>query len=186
MAKTNTDRKLYLLLPFKYGVVGGLFAVALFLVLILSGANPLLSTPVDFLVNLIILLIFVIFSIKEFKNIHHGGYLHFWQGMSIGVFTVTVIALISSVFILLYLNWFDPTLLDGYKSSMEALINSNKSAFVEQYGEAVYSKTLADNSEVRPIDLAMDEFLKKKVFIGFFVTLIVSVIMRRNPVTVNK
>lgn len=186
MAKSNLFQNPYLLVPFKYGAVGGVFAVALFMVLLFSGENPLLSTPVDFLVNLVILLIFVVFGIKEFKNVYHGGYLHFWQGMSIGVFTVTLIAIISSLFILLYLNGVAPELLDSYKSSMEALINSNKEAFLEQYGEDVYRKTLADNSEVRPIDLALDEFLKKKVFVGFFVTIIVSVIMRRSPLVINK
>lgn len=186
MAKSNPFQNPYLLVPFKYGVVGGAFAVSLFLVLIAFGENPLLATPIDFLANLLILLIFVVFSVKEFKNGYYGGYLHFWQGMSIGVFTVTIIALISSLFILLYLNWIDPTLLDDYRNSMEELMNSNKNAFLEEYGEEIYSKTMKANAEVSSPDLALDEFLKKKVFAGFFITLIVSVVMRRSPVTIKK
>lgn len=186
MAKNTVFQNPYVRVSFKYGGVGGIFAVFIFYVIIAFGENPLLGSPADFLVNLVVLVIFIVFSVKEFKKAYNGGYLHFWQGMNVGILTVTIIALISSLFILLYLNWIDPDLLDSYKASMEEIMNSNKSMFIEEYGEETFKSTLSKNAEVSPMDLAVDEFLKKKVFAGLFITLIVSVVMRRSPVTINK
>lgn len=182
MTQTSFFKNPYLLVPSKYGGVGGMLSILLFLILMWLGENPLISGS---MFGFFFIPIFVFFSIKEFKTYYNAGYLHFWQGMSIGFFCYMLLALLYALFVWVYLQSFDPEMLQAYVADRVALVMDTKSNLTAQLGEAVYEKTLADLQQVSAFDMALDSFLRK-IFVGFFVTTLVSVVMRRSPVVVNK
>ncbi|MDF9795747.1 hypothetical protein OKW21_001010 [Catalinimonas alkaloidigena] len=173
----------YLILPLKYGVAGGVLSIILFFIVLVVGGNPLISNPLDFIVNSVILLVFIIFSIREFKKIYNSNTLHFWQGINVGFFTAIIIGFTTSFFIYIHLTYINPELLASYRAIISEQLATNKEGFVEQFGEEVYNKSLQDNESVTPLKLALDELIKKKLVIGFFITTIISVVMRQQPLT---
>ncbi|WPP52243.1 DUF4199 domain-containing protein [Catalinimonas niigatensis] len=174
------------MVPFKYGVVGGVLSIILFFVVYLLGENPLVPNHLDFFVNSIILLVFIIFSIREFRISYNSNILHFLQGITIGILTVIIIGLITSISMYVYLTYFNYDLLNSYKEIMDEQLRTNKETYIEQFDENIFNMLIVENQRISPIKLAQNEFLKKKLLVGFFVTIIVSVIMRRSPVVINK
>jgi len=181
MAEQSALKNPYLVVPFKYGLVGGMLAIMLFFILILFGENPLVSGS---LFAFFFIPIFVFFAVKEFKKDYNAGYLHFWQGMSIGFVTYMVLALVSAGFLLFYLELINPQLLQDYILDRVALMEGSKQNLVERLGEDTYSNSLLSVQNATAFDLALDDFLRK-IFAGFFITTIIAVVMRQRPVTIN-
>jgi hypothetical protein len=97
--------------------------------------------------------------------------------MTIGFFTYLILAFISASFIWLVLN-INNDLLDQYIFDRSLLVENNKDQIVETLGEEVFYQTYQDIQQVTPFILALDDFLKK-IFAGLFITIIISVILRR-------
>ncbi|CAN5477930.1 hypothetical protein BH23BAC1_BH23BAC1_44440 [soil metagenome] len=168
--------KPYLINALKYGLIGGVLTITLFFILLYLNVNPLVASKrLDF--GFFIIPVFVFFSIKEFRNLRNYKQLRFWQGMTIGFFTYLILAFISASFIWLVLN-INNDLLDQYIFDRSLLVENNKDQIVETLGEEVFYQTYQDIQQVTPFILALDDFLKK-IFAGLFITIIISVILRR-------
>ena len=59
---------------------------------------------------------------------------------------------------------------------------TNKDLFIETIGEKTYTETLAQLPATQPIHLAVD-YLLKSIPIGLFLTIILSVLLRRKEST---
>jgi hypothetical protein len=57
-------------------------------------------------------------------------------------------------------------------------LNENKDALIESINEQAYIDALNGVEETTPMDLAIDDFLKKSI-IGLFLTIIIAVILRK-------
>lgn len=168
-----------LTVPLKYALVGGVLAILLFFVMLFFDENPLITNKVN---TIILNLIFVFFSVTEYKKYYNNGILHFWEGMAVGFLTYFFIALISVLFIWSYLNLFNTELLHDYILNRTNLILNNKDNIIEQFGEETYRMALADIKLITPINLVWED-LKKILLVGFFITSVLAVIMRQVPVT---
>lgn len=163
--------------PVKYGLFGGFFSIVLFLILYFLGKNPLVVAGIfDF--GLILIPIFIFFSIKEFRDYRNNKELRFWQGMTVGFINYVTIATVSALFIWLFLTLIDEQLLTSYIGDRTALLVENKQQFIESLGDITYEETLVELENTTAYIIAVDDFLKK-VFIGLFLTIIFSVILRR-------
>lgn len=181
MTQINALKSPYLVVPFKYGMVGAVLSIALFFVLLLLGENPLINGT---LFSFFFIPIFVFFAIKEFKKYYNASYLHFWQGMTIGFFTYMMLALVSAFFIWVYLDLLDPGLLQDYISNRVDLMRGSQENLVERLGQDTFDTSLASVKAATAFDLALDDFLRK-VFAGFFITTVISVVMRQRPMTIK-
>lgn len=181
MAKQSVIQSPYLVVPLKYGSVGGVLSILLIFILPWFGENPLIRGN---LFSFFFVPIFVFFSIKEFKKYYNGGYLHFWQGMSIGFLTYTVLALLSAIFIWIYLETLNPEVLQEYITDRIQLMTGSKANLVERLGEATFEQSLKSVQLTTAFDMALDDFIRK-VAIGFFITTIISIVMRQQPLTKN-
>ena len=162
-------------LPLRYGLMGGAISIALFLIFYFMDLNPLVNIK---FIDLVILGIFIFFCLKEFRDRYNGGELHFWQGMTAGMMTYMLIALISAVFILIMTGAIDPQLVGDYISTRLDLIELNKQTLIDTIDEKAYSETVAGVKNTTAMDLALDDFLKK-VFIGLFLSSIISIVLRK-------
>jgi len=162
-------------IPLKYGAIGGGLVILLFVVFYFLGKNPIIEIKY---VDILLLAIFIFFSLKEFRDRHNNRELHFWQGVTGGMITYFTIAIISALFILVLLVIIDPDLTTNYIESRISLLNENKDALIESINEQAYIDALNGVEETTPMDLAIDDFLKKSI-IGLFLTIIIAVILRK-------
>ena len=163
--------------PLKFGFMGGVLSIGLFLTLHLIGENPLILTkrlPFAF----ILVPLFIFFSVKEFRDFKNGGTLHFWQGIIIGFVNYTIIALISSLFIWVFLERFHPETLTEFIQSSLLLIEKNKENTIKAYGLEIYENLLAEIENTTAYIIAVDDIVRKWL-IGFFFTIVLSVILRK-------
>ena len=167
-----------LFVSIKYGLVGSAVAIACFLGFYFLHENPLLSSK---LLDVVIILIFLIFSMKEFKDVYTDNEFHFWQGMSIGMINYLTIALLSGIFIWIMVKFVDPELLKSYIQERIQLIETNKNTIKETFNAITYQQAIDGVRHTTAFDLALDDFLKNSI-IGLFLTIIISVIFR-NPTT---
>jgi hypothetical protein len=160
----------------KYGLAGGVFSILVFVILWLIGKNPLVTNRIyDFL----LIPLFVFFSVKEFRDVRNGGVLHFWQGIAVGVFTFVTMALVSALFIWLFLEFANSGLLQNYIDTRIGMINENKEALIDKLGESTVVQTLNDLPHTSAFKLGEDDFLKK-IFIGSFFTAIIALVLRKH------
>lgn len=168
-----------LAVPVKYALVGSTLSILLFYVMLFFDKDPLITNKYF---DVILLLIFIFFSIKEYKKYYNNGILHFWQGMTVGFLTYSCIAIVFALFIWVYLAYISPDLLQDYITDRTNLILSSKENFIVQFGEETYRKMLADMKLVSAGNVALDDFIKKLIT-GFFITSVIAIVMRRIPIT---
>jgi hypothetical protein len=163
--------------PLRFGSIAGALVVVLFLVLYFMQVNPLLESRV---VDLVLIPIFLYFGLKDFRDYRNDGILHYWQGMTVGVIIYLLMALISSLWIIVFLELIDPELLNNYILDRLQLIEGSKSQIVDQMGEQTFLDSKAELRFITSFDLALDDFLKKSI-IGLMLTIMISIILRKKP-----
>jgi len=161
--------------PLKFGLIGGSLSILMFLITYWVGKNPLIDLK---FFDLIILPIFLFFTMKEYRDFRNRGFLQFWQGMTVGVLNYLIIALLSAFFIFLFLNFIDNQLVDLYISDRIEIIDLKKEEMISQMGEETYNKSRNDVLNTSAFILAFDDFLKK-CLIGLTLTIPIAVILRR-------
>ncbi len=161
--------------PLKYGIIGGGFLVVLFLAFYFLDMDPLTNVKV---VDAIVICIFTFFALKEFRDRYNQRQLHFWQGMTVGMINYLCIALISAVFILVMTSVIDTNMVADYIAGRVALLTENKENLIETMNKEAFQKAIMGVKETTSFDLALDDFLKKSI-IGLFLTIIISVILRK-------
>lgn len=160
----------------KYAAISGIFLVALYHVSFLLGSNPLIDVS-HLIFDLIILGLFIFFAEKEFKSYKNGGFLHFWQGMSIGFF---VYAISSAIFIIAQIIYFslDADAVTNYQEAAVLFLNEKGDVFKEQFGEEGFKEELKEIANVTKWDLIFASSIKK-MLAGFFITPVISIILRK-------
>jgi hypothetical protein len=162
--------------PLKYGLIGGCLVIGLILFLYLMDKNPLSNARYS---DLFVLLVFILFAVREFRDVHNNKVLHFWQGLSVGVITALTIAVMSSICIVV-ICLADRELLPAFVSEKIEFVNQNKTSLIETIDERAYSDTIRGLKETTITDMALDDFLKKTL-IGLILSIIISVIFRKKP-----
>lgn len=162
----------------KYGLAGAGLAVMLLIILYYANKHPLL-VPVIYDYRILLFAILIFFSIKEFKDYYNAKTLHFWQGMAIGLTCYVTVALVAAIAVYI-IGLMEPLFLSSYISTMTRQLQDNKDLFVESISAEVYDDALKNLPSTTMSDLAVDYFLKSMP-IGLFLTIIISVILRKQP-----
>src|SRR5690606_29993049 len=113
----------------------------------------------------------------EYRDFHQGGLLYFWQGI-IGSFVLTVVSLTIGCLGLYVFGKLEPAFMERYVSEMTFYLKSFPPESIEQIGKDVYERNLLSLPSTNIADLVKVYFFQGMI-IGFFVSLILSVILRR-------
>lgn len=162
----------------KYSVICGVFLYVLFLLSQQFGTNPFIDLNQLFF-DFIIFLLFSYFSMNEYKKYKNGGYLHFWQGMTIG-FLLYVPAIFLFAVILFVHFAIEPGLLEQYREAAMEYLESNKATYLDQFGEKQYESQVEAIENVNQTSLIRTSSLKK-ILVGLFVTPMISIFLRKKP-----
>jgi hypothetical protein len=161
-------------IPVKYGFFGGILASILLLTLFYLGRYPFI--PIE---RTLLFGVFIFFAIKEYRDFYGGGYLHFWQGMMGGIVSYLTMAVVASVFLVIW-GMVNDAYLTHYILLMTEQLEANRVSLEERVGKEALALQLEKLPLTTMVDLALDYFLKS-LFIGIFLTIIISVILRRQP-----
>jgi hypothetical protein len=165
-------------IPKFYGLIGGVLGFVVLIVLYYIDLHPfLIPVFLDFRVALFG--VFMYFVLKELRDYYFGGLLFFWQGMiACGLFVLTfgiVTALLLWVFTINV-----PEFVTQYVELATNQLKAIPKEAIDQIGKDVYEKNLALLPATKGSDLAF-LYLVQCLGIGLFVSIILSVILRRQP-----
>ena len=160
------------------GLIAGVVGTIMLLGLYFMGRHPFLIPPyLDFRIILFGVVLF--FTLKEFRDYYQEGILHFWQGMFMSLVFTAVFALIGFVVIWGFAEW-RPEFVRSYISLTLDQIKLIPPEIVERIGKAEYDRTVKAIPGTRAFDLAYLYFWQS-FGLSFFVSIIISVILRRQP-----
>lgn len=97
--------------------------------------------------------------------------------MSIGFLIYTMIAFISGLGIWIILL-IDISLFEAIKILKLEVLNTNKQLIISQLSEESFEITLQKIMAMKPIDIALNDFIWK-ILPGLFFTIIISIILRK-------
>lgn len=120
--------------------------------------------------------IFVFFAIKSFRDTYNQGELYFSQGMTVGFFVYTLMALLSALYIFIFLQ-VEPQAFDTFRQVNLDLMTDNQVVLKEQLNESAYAETYSSVAGMSRWDVAINDLLRK-IFPGLFFTIIISIILK--------
>jgi hypothetical protein len=160
----------------RYGLIGGVFAILMFFIMIFMDKIPLVSMR---LFDFILIPVFLFLSVKHFKEYANNGELRFWQGMTVTFFTYLILSLTSALFIYVYLTWFNYPLFEEFVQLQVDKIVLNREQIINQTSEAQYEQLLNGMQNSKVIHSAIDDVFKK-AFVWLFISPVISLFMRTN------
>lgn len=166
----------YLGSAYQFGGIGGVLSVVAFVILSFLRSDP---TNLSLIFGYVITPISLFLAIKFFKEYTNQGFLSFAEGMSVGFVTYLLIALISGIGIWIILL-VSPVLFEEIKLSKLEVLKQNKETIIAQMGNDSFATALFSVQNMISWDLAFNDAIWK-VIPGLFFTIIISVILRKNP-----
>ncbi len=164
----------------RYGSVSGVLAFILLVISYYLGRHPMLVSPLlDF--RILLFGIFIFFALREFRDYAQEGFLSFAQGMFGALVVVFVSSIITSTLLIAFGKWEDGFVAMFIAQSLDYLKTFPKED-IERIGKEIYQRNLDALPATNIVTLASTYFVQGSV-IGFFVSIIVSVILRRQPKT---
>jgi len=165
-------------IPKFYGFLGGILGFVLIVILYYIDRHPFL-VPVFFDFRVALFGIFIFFILKELREYYFDGFLFFWQAMIASFLFVITFAVVTSLLI-----WIFALNVPGFVIQYVELATNQLKTFpketIDQIGRDVYDKNMAMLPSTKASDLALLYFIQC-FGIGLFVSIILSVILRRQP-----
>ena len=162
----------------RYGLIAAVFGFALMIVLFYINRHPFL-VPLFFDFRILLFSILIVFSLKEIRDFYQEGILYFWQAM-ISSFTLTfTFAFLCSLFIYLF-TVFNSDFVSSYIEIALQQAKDIPQSSIDQMGKEIYNNLLLDIPNTTGYLMAR-RFFFQSFILSFFLSLIISVILRRQP-----
>lgn len=162
----------------RYGIVGGIIAFVLLVIMFYTGRHPLTVSPfLDF--RLLLIGIFIFFSLKEFRDYDQDGTLYFSQAMLGGFVVIFTLSALASILLLAF-GSLENDFVVLYIEQVTAYVKAFSKEDIARLGKDIYQRNLDALPSTNISTLAITYFIHGLV-IGFFVNIILSVILRRQP-----
>ncbi len=169
-----------LFISVRNGLIAGALGFIFLLALYYLGKHPFLF-PIYFDFRIILFTVFMVMGLKELRDYHQQGELSIGQGMVSSLVFTAIFALITAELIWIFCA-IEPRFLSDYIKTAMTQMESIGPAVIEQLGKEAYERNLNGLPATRARDLALDYFAKSFI-VSFFLSIIISVILRRQPKT---
>jgi Protein of unknown function (DUF4199) len=164
----------------RYGTVGGILAFILLIIMFYLGRHPLITSPfLDF--RVLLFGIFIFFTLKEFRDYEQEGVLYFPQAMIGGLVVIMIMSTLTSIMLQIF-GTVEKDFVVTYIEQVTAYVKAFSKEDIERVGKEIYERNLAELPSTNISKLTVTYFVHGLV-IGFFVNIILSVILRRQPKT---
>jgi hypothetical protein len=165
-------------IPLKYGILGAVLSLAFLISFYYFGKHPFLIPPF-FDIRVLLIAIFLFFSLREVRDYFFEGILYFWQGMAGSLVYLSCMAALGFIGILLF-GTFEPDFIQAYITQGIAQIKSIPPESIKQIGQQAVDEVLNTLPKTTLTEMAI-KYTSQTFAIGFFITIIISVILRRQP-----
>ena len=166
--------------PLKYGILGAGLSLTFVISFYYFGKHPFLIPPF-FDIRVILIAIFLFFSLREVRDYFFEGILYFWQGMAGSLVYLGCMAGLGFIGIIAF-GTIEAGFVDTYIAQGIAQIKSIPPESVKQIGKQAVDEVLNTLPATTLIKMAI-KYTSQTFAIGFFITIIISVILRRQPKT---
>jgi hypothetical protein len=166
----------YLKTAYQFGTLGGVLSILSFFILSLIYSDP---TNLNLVFGYLITPIALFLGIKFFKDYSNNGFLSFSEGMTVGFVTYILIGILSTLGIWCILLAM-PELFLGIQETKWAVLEQNKEVIISQVGLNSFQSTKLNLQEMTAWDVALNDGIWK-IIPGMFFSIIISIILRRNP-----
>lgn len=161
----------------KYGLIAAALAILMLIATFYFGNHPMMVAPyLDF--RIILFGLFMFFGLREFRDTQEGV-LYFWQGMIGGFVMVTVAGTVAALGLLIFSS-VEKEFISSYVEAMTQYLKTFPKEDIERIGKEVYERNLEQLPSTNGKQLASLYFVQA-MMIGLFVTIILSVILRKQP-----
>ncbi|AXE19473.1 hypothetical protein DR864_17850 [Runella rosea] len=113
------------------------------------------------------------------KNIGKG-YMHAWEGISIGYVVWLTGALLCGYLTSMFF-YFSPSALDRYKQTLRTSLVTNQAEAMKVWGKEIYQQKLADISQLTPSSFIFDEFRFTLLLVIIAILLIALIFRKKQP-----
>lgn len=162
----------------RYGAIAAVLSIALNMAMFYMNRHPVMISPyLDF--RIFLYGIFIFFSLKEYRDFHNKGALHFFQGMFGSFVLVATAGVIGSILYRIF-GAFETNFIPEYVRLMTEYLKSAPEDEVARVGK----ETIARNLQALPstnMGQIATLYLVQSFGIGLFVSIIMSVILRKQP-----
>jgi hypothetical protein len=167
-------------LPLLAGLMTGVLCFFYFLALYALGVPALGNIRVlDYGIH-IIMIVATVWYYR--KNVRHG-WLHFWEGLTIGYVLNTVAALVTGWLIYFFITQVDPGVFVEYVTNSKKLLLDGKAQITDQFGPETFQDQWRKVAQMEPEVLITDE-LTKKTALAVLPVLIISLIFRKQDYSI--
>jgi len=164
--------------PLRYGVIAGIVGFVLLISLFYFNWHPFL-VPVFFDFRIVLFSVFIVFCLRELREYYFGGLLFFWQGMTAAFILTFVFALIVSTLLLFFTYW-NPEFVTQFISQSLEQVKTFTPEDIQRIGKDIYEEGVRSLKEADGMFMARRYFVQCYI-ISFFISIIISVILRRQP-----
>lgn len=167
--------------PVVFGVAAGGLCFAFFVALHLLGIVPVETKRfLDFGFYIIMMAGCCWYYRKKIGN----GYLHLWQGISIGYLIVIVGSLLTGFLVYVFYSFNDGAFA-LYLDATRDLLLSQKTEYAKRLGEVEFQRDVLSVATIKPSGLIFNE-LKNKFFLAIIPILVISLLFRKQDYGVFK
>jgi len=149
-----------------FGTVALLGSVLNFFTALYTGSIPFVN---GHLVDIVIVILAIVGAIYFYKNFLNFGFLHLWQGVALGFWTLLVAVNLISLFHYVYLEFINPELLVQYKAYMINDFNLKKEAIVKEGSLSEAQEKLKGFMQAKSVDVVIHQIVLK--FLPFPITI---------------
>ncbi|MCU0418909.1 MAG: DUF4199 domain-containing protein [Cyclobacteriaceae bacterium] len=168
----------WVVLGVRNGAIAGVLGFLLWMGLYWMGRHPyFIALFFDF--RLILFGFFIYYTLREIRDDHQQGILFFWQGMIATLIFTLVYVAVASLLLYVYMTA-DDVFVTEYIRLKIAELKSFPPALVEQLGKETIDRNLEALPATNRTDLVLI-YVRQSLVISFFLSLILSVVLRRQP-----
>jgi hypothetical protein len=164
----------------RYGFLAGITGWILLLVLYYIGRHPVMI-PVYMDFRIILFVVFIFFSLREIRDYYQNGILYFSQGILASFLFTACYGVLASFLLFIFMH-FEPDFLADYIRLSIETVKSLPAATIEKIGKDAYNRNLELLPHTDISDLTLLYFFQS-FLISLFISIILSVILRRQPKT---
>lgn len=162
----------------RYGALAAVLSIGLNVMMYYLGRHPVMISPfLDFRVFLYG--VFIFFSLKEYRDFHNAGALHFFQGM-LGSFVVVATAAVLGSLLYRIFGAFETNFIPEYVRLMTEYLKSFPEEEIARIGKESVDRNLELLPSTNMAEIAFT-YMAQSFGIGLFISIILSVILRKEP-----
>jgi hypothetical protein len=168
-------------IPLFYGLIAAVLGPIIYIALYYIGDHPATIFPLfDF--RILLLGVMYYFCLKELREYYFGGYLYFWQGMIACLVVTMVFAAVASIGIYLFARY-NTEFISSFIQLETKKLDSVSAEDIAKIGKDTYNGFRESLQQVDAAFMARRYFIQS-FGISFFISIIISVILRRQEAAV--